>query len=172
MVCSSSCWSWSRYNFSPAVEKQAATTVKDSTGALVLFPVARTSVVADPDVIKAQPLQPIYAAQGKFQTETWSSPYDLAPVFNEAIPKMIDGSYDATSAYAVAVGTGLGAEQGAQDRHVQPGAGPVDHGVEDPVHVGAGAEGQVAAVLDLVDGVVVVGPGQFLVGSVQGEAQH
>jgi len=74
----------------------------------VLYPVARTSVVADPDVIKAQPLQPLYAAQNKFQTDRWSSPYDLAPVFNEAIAKMIDGSYDATSAYAVCV-------KGAQD---------------------------------------------------------
>ena len=87
--------SWSRYNFSPEVEKAAATTVVDSTGALVLFPVARTSVVADPDVIKAQPLQPIYAEQNKFQTDRWSSPYDLAPVFNEVVAKMIDGSLDA-----------------------------------------------------------------------------
>jgi ABC-type glycerol-3-phosphate transport system substrate-binding protein len=96
-------WSWSRYTFSAAVEKEAATTVKDSTGALVLYPVARTSVVADPDVIKAQPLQPLYAAQNKFQTDRWSSPYDLAPIFNEVIAKMIDGSYDASAAFSVAV---------------------------------------------------------------------
>ncbi len=97
------CWSWSRYNFSPEVEKAAATTVVDSTGALVHFPVARTSVVADPDVIKAQPLQPLYAEQNKFQTDRWSSPYDLAPVFNEVVAKMIDGSLDAEKAWAAAV---------------------------------------------------------------------
>ena len=97
------CWSWARYNFSPAVEKAAATTVKDSTGALVLFPVARTSVVADPDVIKAQPLQQFYALQNKYQTDTWSSPYDLSPPFNEGIAKMIDGSYDAAAAKAAIV---------------------------------------------------------------------
>jgi ABC-type glycerol-3-phosphate transport system substrate-binding protein len=96
-------WSWSRYNFSAPVEKAAATTVKDSTGALVLFPVARTSVVADPDVVKAQPLQPLYQAQNKFQTDRWSSPYDLSPVFNEAVSKMIDGSYTAAQAHDACV---------------------------------------------------------------------
>ena len=90
-------WSWSRYNFSPEVELAAATTVKDSTGALVLYPVARTSVVADPDVIKAQPLQPVYAEQNKGNTNPWSTPYDTTPVFNEVISKMISGDYDAAA---------------------------------------------------------------------------
>ena len=63
------CWSWARYNFSPEVEQQAATTVKDSTGALVLYPVARTSIVAMPEVIAAQPLQPVYAEQNKGNTQ-------------------------------------------------------------------------------------------------------
>ena len=69
----------------------------------MLFPVARISVVADPDVIKAQPLQPIYAMQEKFQTDTWSSPYDLSPVFNDAIAKMIGGTYTGDQAWAAAV---------------------------------------------------------------------
>jgi ABC-type glycerol-3-phosphate transport system substrate-binding protein len=96
-------WSWSRFNFSAEVEKAAATTVKDSTGALVLYPVARTSVVADPDVIKAQPLQPVYAEQNKGNTNPWSTPYDTTPVFNEVIAKMISGDYTAAQAHAAAV---------------------------------------------------------------------
>jgi hypothetical protein len=97
------CWSWARYNFSPAVEKQAATTVKDSTGALVLYPPARTSVASDPDVIKAQPLQPVYALQNKGNTNPWSTPYDTTPVFNEVIAKMIAGTLDSPGAHAAAV---------------------------------------------------------------------
>jgi hypothetical protein len=96
-------WSWSRANFSAEVEKAAATTVKDSTGALVLYPVARTSVVSDPDVIKAQPLQPVYALQNKGNTNPWSTPYDTTPVFNEVIAKMISGDYTAAQAHAAAV---------------------------------------------------------------------
>jgi hypothetical protein len=64
---------------------------------------SRTSVVADPDVIAAQPLQPLYPIQNQYQTDRWSSPYDLAPVFNEVIAKMIDGSYDAAAAHEAAV---------------------------------------------------------------------
>jgi len=96
-------WSFARYNFSPEVEKAAATTVKDSTGALVLYPVARTSVVADPDVVKAQPLQPVYAQQNKGGTNPWSTPYDTTPVFNEVIAKMIAGTLDGPGAHAAAV---------------------------------------------------------------------
>ena len=51
---------------------QVTGVVKDSTGALVLYPVARTSVVSDPDVIKAQPLQPVYAEQNKGNTNPWT----------------------------------------------------------------------------------------------------
>jgi hypothetical protein len=97
------CWSWSKRTFGKEVELAAATTVTDSTGAKVLYPVARTSVVADPAVIAAQPLQPLYQAQNKFQTDGWSTPYDTNPVFNEVIAKMISGDYDAAKAHAAAV---------------------------------------------------------------------
>jgi hypothetical protein len=75
------------------------------------------------------------------------------------------------SACAVAVRTGLGAEQGAQDRYVQTRAAPVDHHVEDPVHLGVGAEQQIAAVLDLVDRVVVAEATAPLFVDIQTEAQ-
>lgn len=97
------CWSWAKVTFSKEIGKAAATTVKDSTGALVLYPVARTSVASDPDVIKAQPLQPVYALQNKGATNPWSTPFDTDPVFNEVIAKMIDGTYTADAAHAAAV---------------------------------------------------------------------
>ena len=72
---------------------------------------------------------------------------------------------------AAAVGAVLGAEQGPQGGHVQPGAGPVDDGVEDPVHHRPRGEQQVAAVLDLVDRVVVAEAAAGLLVEVQAEAQ-
>jgi ABC-type glycerol-3-phosphate transport system substrate-binding protein len=96
-------WSWAKRTFGKEVELAAATTVKDSTGALVLYPVARTSVVADPAVLAAQPLQPLYQVQNKFQTDNWSTPYDTNPVFNEVIAKMISGEYNAQQAQDAAV---------------------------------------------------------------------
>jgi hypothetical protein len=65
----------------------------------------------------------------------------------------------------------FGAEQRAQDRHVQPGAGAVDDPVEHAVHLGADGEQQVAAVLGLIDRVAVAEPAALLLGQVQPEAQ-
>ena len=56
-----------------------------------------------PEVIAAQPLQPVYAEQNKGNTNPWSTPYDTTPVFNEVIAKMIDGTYDAEKGWAAAV---------------------------------------------------------------------
>jgi ABC-type glycerol-3-phosphate transport system substrate-binding protein len=97
------CWSWSRVTFGKEVCLAAATTVVDSEGKPVLFPVARTSVVADPAVIKLQPLQPIYQIQNKSQTDQWSTPYDTFPVFNQVIARMISGDYTAAEAHKAAV---------------------------------------------------------------------
>src|SRR5205823_2693721 len=68
-------------------------------------------------------------------------------------------------------GSLFGAEQGAQGGDVESTTGPVDDRVEHPVHLSAGAEQQVAAVLHLVDGVVVAEQGSLLVGDVEPEAQ-
>jgi hypothetical protein len=62
-----------------------------------------TSVATDPKVIEAQPLQPVYVEQNKFQTNPWSTPYDTTPVFNEVISKMISGEYDAVKGHEAAV---------------------------------------------------------------------
>lgn len=62
-------------------------------------------------------------------------------------------------------------EQGAQLRHVQPGPGAVDDGVERALHHPPGFEDQVAAVLDLVDRIRVAEPGAALLGQVESEAQ-
>jgi ABC-type glycerol-3-phosphate transport system substrate-binding protein len=97
------CWSWSKRNFSKEIGLAAATTIKDSTGALVLYATARTSVATDPAVIKAQPLQPVYAQQNKGNTNPWSTPYDTTPVFNEVIAKMISGDYTGAQAHNAAV---------------------------------------------------------------------
>jgi hypothetical protein len=62
-------------------------------------------------------------------------------------------------------------EQGAQSRHVQPDPGPVDDGVEGPLHYRTGGEDQVAAVFDLVDRVGVAEAAARLLGQIQPEAQ-
>jgi hypothetical protein len=72
---------------------------------------------------------------------------------------------------AAAVGTGIGAEDGPQRRHVQAGAGPVRRQVEDPLHLRPAGEDQVPAVLDLVDREPVAEAGPLLFPGVQGEAQ-
>jgi ABC-type glycerol-3-phosphate transport system substrate-binding protein len=97
------CWSWSKRTFGKEITLAAASTVKDDTGALVLYPVARTSVVQDPTVLELQPLQPIYQEQNKFQTDGWATPYDTFPVFNEVIAKMISGDYTSAQAHQKAV---------------------------------------------------------------------
>ena len=96
-------WSWAKRNFGPEVALEAATTVKNADGALVLYPVARKSIMANPDVIAVQPLLPIYAEQAKFQTNPWSTPFDTQPVFNEVITKLISEEYNAQTAHAAAV---------------------------------------------------------------------
>src|SRR3954452_2452203 len=72
---------------------------------------------------------------------------------------------------AVAAGALLGPEQGPQDRHVQPGPGPVHDPVEHPIHLRADGEQQVAAVLGLIDRVAVAEPGALLLVDVETEAQ-
>src|ERR1700758_4287901 len=64
-----------------------------------------------------------------------------------------------------------GAEHGADLGHVQPGAGPVHHRVEDPLHAVSVGEDQVAAVLKLIDGETVDEPAAQLLVEVEPEAQ-
>jgi ABC-type glycerol-3-phosphate transport system substrate-binding protein len=96
-------WSWAKRTFSKEIGIAAASTLKDTDGNLILYPVARTSVVNDPAVLAVQPLQPLYQAQNKFQTDPWSIPFDTNPVFNEVIAKMISGDYNAAKAHEAAV---------------------------------------------------------------------
>ncbi len=72
---------------------------------------------------------------------------------------------------AVLAGTAAGPEQGPQGRDVQPGPGPVQHGVEHPVHVTAVGKQQVTGVFGLVDRVGVAEAGPPLIGQVQAEDQ-
>jgi hypothetical protein len=69
------------------------------------------------------------------------------------------------------VRTASAAEQRAQLGHVEPGSGPVHHRVEQSIHHRAGGEQQVAAVLDLVDRVVIDKAALLLLVDVQPEAQ-
>jgi hypothetical protein len=71
----------------------------------------------------------------------------------------------------VVVGPVLQAEQRPQRGDVQPGPGPVADAVKQVLHLGAGAEQQVAAVFGLIDGVAVTEPAAGLVSQVQAEAQ-
>ena len=72
---------------------------------------------------------------------------------------------------AGAAGSLRGAEDGADLGHVQPGAGPVDHGVEHPLHRRAVGEDQVAAVLELIDGEPVAESAAVLLVEIEPEAQ-
>jgi ABC-type glycerol-3-phosphate transport system substrate-binding protein len=89
-------WSWMRVTFSAEIAKAAA--LSD-----VHYPVARKSVIADPEVVKAIPLLAAYALQNQGATSLWGTPYDTQPVFNEVINKMISGDYTADQAHAAAV---------------------------------------------------------------------
>jgi hypothetical protein len=67
------------------------------------YPVARTSVITDPEVVKAIPLLAALALQYKGVTNPWPTPYDTQPVFNEVIARMVSGDYTARQAQAAAV---------------------------------------------------------------------
>src|ERR1700757_2232351 len=62
-----------------------------------------------------------------------------------------------------------GAEDGADPGHVQPGAGPVHHRVEDLLHPVSVGEDQVAAVLELIDGEPVAETAALLLVEVEPE---
>jgi hypothetical protein len=90
----------------------------------------------------------------------------------QVIPRCLDHDCQGWwPARAVAVRAVLRSEQGAQDRHVQAGTGPVEDCVEHPVHPGTQPEDQVAAVLDLVDGVAVAEAAAGLLIGTQAETQ-
>ena len=72
---------------------------------------------------------------------------------------------------AVLAGTAAGPEQGPQGPDIQAGPGPVQHGVEHPVHVTAVGKQQVTGVFGLVDRVGVGEAGPLLIGQVQAEDQ-
>ena len=93
------CQSWSRVNFGFDVTKAAAATVTDADGNLVRFPVARTDVLALPEVQEAIPLLGAFAAQRKGSTALWPTPYNIDAVFNEALAKMISGEFTAAQAH-------------------------------------------------------------------------
>ena len=98
-------WSWARYNFGSEVEKAAATTVVDGTGALVHYPVARTSVVADPEVIKAIPLQPVVrSCRARAPDRPLVDPVrHRRRSSTRSIAKMISGEFTAAQAHDAAV---------------------------------------------------------------------
>src|ERR1700757_4275186 len=64
-----------------------------------------------------------------------------------------------------------GAEDGADLGHIQPGAGPVHHRIEDLLHPVSVGEDQVAAVLELIDGEPVRESAAVLLVEIQPEAQ-
>ena len=74
-------------------------------------------------------------------------------------------------AASLVVGTVLDAEERPQPGHVYPGPSPVDDRGEHPVHQCARGEEQVAAVLDLVDRVVVAETTAGLLVEIQAEAE-
>ncbi|MGH2375903.1 MAG: hypothetical protein ACRDIC_20830 [bacterium] len=68
------------------------------------------------------------------------------------------------------VGPVFDPEERPQLGYVEPTAGPVDHRVEDAVHLAADLEQQVAVLLDLVDRVAVAEAAALLLVDVQTEA--
>jgi ABC-type glycerol-3-phosphate transport system substrate-binding protein len=95
--------SWARYNFGFDVTKAAATTVVDADGNPLHYAVARLDVLELPEVQEALPLLEAYALQRQGSTALWPTPYDINPVFNEVISKMISGEMTAAQAHEQAV---------------------------------------------------------------------
>src|ERR1700758_1210455 len=62
----------------------------------------------------------------------------------QVVARCLDRGFDHRGGSAGAAGTLRGAEHGAYFRHVQPGAGPVHHRVEDLLHAVSVGEEQVA----------------------------
>ncbi len=89
-------WSWMRAQFSADVGKAAALSAGHYT-------VARESVITDPNVIEAIPLLAAFALQYQGVTNSWPTPYETQPVFNEVVTRMISGEYTAAQAQAAAV---------------------------------------------------------------------
>jgi len=85
--------------------------------------------------------------------------------------RCLDRGLDDRGMLAGAARTLRGAEDGADLGHVESGAGPVHHGVEDPLHLVPVGEDQVAAVLELVDGETVDEAAFLLLVEVEPEAQ-
>ena len=90
---------WSYFNrvFSPDIA------LKISLHEPELYPPTRNSVLANPEVIAAQPLIPAHAAQAKGVTNLWSTPYDYAPIFDDVVNKIVKGEYSAQQAHDQAV---------------------------------------------------------------------
>ena len=89
----------------------------------------------------------------------------------QVIARCLDRGLDQRGLLAGAAGTLRGAEDGADLGHVQPGAGPIDHRVEHPLHPRAVGEDQVAAVLELIDREPVAESAAVLLVEIQPEAQ-
>jgi ABC-type glycerol-3-phosphate transport system substrate-binding protein len=90
------CESWAKVTFSAEIARAAALSETK-------YPVARDSVLADPEVQAHIPLLVPFAAQNKGQTALWPTPYNIDPVFNEVLAKMIGGEYTAAQAHDAAV---------------------------------------------------------------------
>ena len=67
------------------------------------YPVARRSVLADPEVMAALPQLAAYQAQGQGETSGWAAPFRYAPVFDKVIRRMAAGELDAAAAQRAAV---------------------------------------------------------------------
>ena len=91
----------------------------------------------------------------------------------QVIPRCLDHGCELKRQLGAAVAARalFGAEQSPQSGHVQPGPGPIDDAVEHFLHLSAHFEYQVAAVLGLVDRVLVAEAAAVLLGQVQPEAQ-
>jgi ABC-type glycerol-3-phosphate transport system substrate-binding protein len=89
-------WSWMRAVFSADVARAAA--VSDQ-----YYPVARKSLLTDPEVLRAIPLLAANARQYEGVTNPWPTPFDTQPVFNEVIARMVSGDFTARQAQAAAV---------------------------------------------------------------------
>lgn len=91
----------------------------------------------------------------------------------QVIPRCLDHGCELKREFraAVAAWALFSAEQGPQGGHVQPRAGSIDDAVEHFLHLSADLEYQVAAVLSLVDRVLVAEAAAGLLIEVQAETQ-
>jgi multiple sugar transport system substrate-binding protein len=75
------------------VKTMASAEVQKPINLAKTLPSARISVLSDPDVAQIYPIGSVLANQGTYNVDRYSAPYNVGPVFDDAITKMFKGDF-------------------------------------------------------------------------------